>query len=104
MAGFSSSPAGWQSVKDYVVEPPLAANAKLHIPLFLLRGEFDFISEECMDPWWDCVEASQDATQGQQEESSNHRRPVTTLPNVAHCDRYLASLPKMPTPASLEGL
>lgn len=71
MAGFSSSPAGWQSVKDYVVEAPTDDNEKLRLPLLLVRGEFDFISNECMEPWWDCA-----VSQSQNE--------IVTIPNVAH--------------------
>ena len=71
MAGFSSSPAGWQSVKDYVAEAPTDDDKKLKVPLFLLRGEFDFISNACMEPWWSCVASP----------SPDH---MVTIPGVAH--------------------
>jgi len=73
MAGFHSSPAGWQSIKDYVVQTP-AADKKLKLPLLLLRGEFDFISNACMEPWWDCVEST----------LTNDERSIVTMPGVAH--------------------
>jgi len=80
MAGFSSSPAGWQSIKDYVVQTPAGDDddddKKLKLPLLLLRGEFDFISNACMEPWWDCVASSL-------APDDDHPN-IVTIPGVAH--------------------
>ena len=78
MAGFSSSPAGWQVVRDYVAPLPSSDDdGKFKIPLLLLRGEFDFISEESMEPWWNCMENSL---------SSDGPSPnnIVSVPGVAH--------------------
>jgi pimeloyl-ACP methyl ester carboxylesterase len=77
MAGFSSSPSSWQTVGTYVVQPPEANDQKVKLPLLLLRGEFDFISEACMEKWQDCFKQHDES---QQDSSVT----VTTIPGVAH--------------------
>lgn len=100
MAGFFSSPAGWQSVQDYVApggtdddqQPP-----SNKLPVLLLRGEFDFISETCMEPWMAHLGGSPNAC------------TIRTLPGVAHYGmledehtygavlrKFLASVPEPP--------
>ena len=73
MAGFYSSQASWQSIVDYVAQP--SGTSKPNIPLLLLRGEFDFISESCMEPWRDCI---------QNDDSALSESSVITLAGVAH--------------------
>jgi pimeloyl-ACP methyl ester carboxylesterase len=109
MAGFFSSPAGWQSVQDYVAHDD--DNESLpSMPLLLLHGEFDFISKACLEPWVIPLGGGHTAAP-----------TLVTLPGVAHYGMledertygtvlrdFLAAVPEPPlsipsAPTSLRG-